>query len=80
MRLVDEIVDLERDIKKLSDEIVTMKREVRLRIQHLPTKYKLLMNLRYIECLEWDGVSEAIECSLSHTHKLHGQALKMVDQ
>ncbi len=77
-KLTIKILDLENEINKDIDELVDMKARARECFQLLEGKYNLIMELRYMECLEWREVARRSYYSEKHVHKIHGQALLLI--
>lgn len=69
-RLIDEETQLAKNILSVSDFI-----------DRIPgITYRTILNLRYVECLSWEGVTEKMEemgipYACRHVIRLHGKAL-----
>lgn len=47
-------------------------------ITKLPEREKLLMRLRYIDCLTWEEIAVSMNYTWQHMHRIHAQCLKDV--
>lgn len=74
------ITDLDRSINCEIDKLVELKESARMLFRKLDgdLRLKLIMELRYLECLDWRGVAERSGYNSRHVYKLHGQALAML--
>lgn len=74
------ITDLDRSINDEIDQLVELKDSARVLFCKLDgdLRLKLIMELRYLECLDWRGVAERSGYNSRHVYKLHGQALAML--
>lgn len=70
------IADMEIEIAKDIDELVDMKMQAKRVIDRLEGKYSLLMNLRYMECLDWNRVANIMKYSIDSVFRIHGEALE----
>ncbi len=43
-------------------------------------KIKRILELRYIDCFEWEFIAEKMGYSLRHTYRLHKKAINMVEE
>lgn len=73
-----QIVTLSEEINATIDQLVDLKDEVLKYIKQLDTKYQLVMELRYMECLNWTDVATISGYSAQHVYRLHGEALKIL--
>lgn len=74
------ITDLDRSINCDIDKLVELKESARVLFCKLDgdLRLKLIMELRYLECLDWRGVAERSGYNSRHVYKLHGQALAVL--
>lgn len=74
------ITDLDRSINDEIDRLVELKESARVLFCRLDgdLRLKLIMELRYLECLDWRDVAERSGYNSRHVYKLHGQALAML--
>lgn len=77
--LIVKLFDLEDEIKKDIDRLVDMKTVARISIDKLNGPYRLVMSMRYLECMKWKEIAYRLNYSLQAVYKIHGQALKMVE-
>lgn len=76
--LAVKIASLDNRINEEIDILVDKKEEARELFENLNNnlKLKMIMELRYLECMEWEEVSKVSYYSLRYVHKLHGQAME----
>ena len=73
---VARIVDAEEAISDTLQEIGHRLKEILAAIESVPDEMeKTVLTLRYIEGLDWIGISERIGYEISNTYILHGRAL-----
>lgn len=74
------ITDLDWSINYEIDKLVELKESARVLFCKLDgdLRLKLIMELRYLECLDWQGVAARSGYNSRHVYKLHGQALAML--
>ena len=77
--LIVKLIDLEDDITKDIDRLVDMKTLAKLSIDKLNGPYRLVMSMRYLECMKWKEIAYRLNYSVQAVYKIHGQALKMVE-
>ena len=76
-RTVEKIIALESKIDSEIDELVSVQTEIREVIDKVQNKdEKLLLRLRYVECLRWEEIAEKMSFSLRNLHLIHIKALK----
>lgn len=78
--MATKIMDMDRAINCEIDRLVDLKESARVFFCKLDgdLRLKLIMELRYLECLDWRGVAERSGYNPRHVYKLHGQALAML--
>lgn len=78
--MATKITDMDRAINREIDRLVDLKESARVLFCKLDgdLRLKLIMELRYLECLDWRGVAERSGYNSRHVYKLHGQALAML--
>ena len=78
---IDKIADLEKSVKDDLTELVKIKTEIEDIIKKVKeTKYRQLLELRYICNKKWEDVANAMYYSEGHVKNcLHSQALKKVE-
>lgn len=74
------ITDLDRSINDEIDKLVELKESARVLFCRLDwdLRLKLIMELRYLECLDWRGVAARSGYNPRHVYKLHGRALEIL--
>lgn len=77
--LIVKLIDLEDDITKDIDKLVDMKTLAKMSIDKLNGPYRLVMSMRYLECMKWKEIAYRLNYSVQAVYKIHGQALKMVE-
>ena len=77
--LIIKISDLEKDITKDVDRLVDIKAKAKKEIDKLDNPYRLVMSMRYLECLKWRDIAHHLGYSVQAVYKIHGQALKRVE-
>lgn len=77
--LIVKLIDLEDDITKDIDRLVDMKTIAKISIDKLNGPYRLVMSMRYLECMKWKEIAYRLNYSVQAVYKIHGQALKMVE-
>ncbi|WP_108830907.1 hypothetical protein [Aedoeadaptatus coli] len=78
--LATKITDLDRSINDEIDKLVELKESARVLFCRLDCdlRLKLIMELRYLECLDWRGVAARSGYNPRHVYKLHGRALEIL--
>lgn len=77
--LIIRIMDLEKEITKDIDDLIKEKQRAKLVIDKLDGPYRLVMSMRYLECMKWEEIAYRIGYSIQAVYKIHGQALKRVE-
>lgn len=77
--LIIKIIDLEKEITKDIDNLVNEKQRAKAIIDKLDGPYRLVMSMRYLECMKWEEIAYRIGYSIQAVYKIHGQALKRVE-
>lgn len=77
--LIIKIIDLEKEITKDIDNLVNEKQRAKTVIDRLDGPYRLVMSMRYLECMKWEEIAYRIGYSIQAVYKIHGQALKRVE-
>ena len=74
-------VDMEAEIDKLIDELISVKKKVISTIEKLysPTEYKIL-HLRYIQGISLTDIADSLNKEYSWVTTTHGRALKNVQK
>ncbi len=75
------LIDLSNEINEYIDRFIYLKREIQDTINGVgDMRYKLILELRYINNKSWDDVSRDIGFDKRYTMKLHGRALNEVNE
>lgn len=77
--LIIKIIDLEKEITKDIDSLIREKQRAKTVIDRLDGPYKVVMTMRYLECMKWEEIAYRIGYSIQAVYKIHGQALKRVE-
>lgn len=74
------IATLDQSIVEDIDLLVDLKEQARKLFRRLDgnLQLKLIMELRYLECLDWVNVAKRAGYNSRHVYKLHGQALAVL--
>ena len=74
--IICKIVDLEIKIQNQVDEFITLKNEIREKINKIQsTNEKLLLRLKYINFYTWEQICDEMELSIRTIHRIHSAAL-----
>ncbi len=75
------LVDLSHEINDDIDKLIDLRAEIKETINKVGDfRYKLVLEMRYINNKDWDEVSETLKYDTRYTMKLHGRALKVIDE
>lgn len=77
--LIIKMIDLEKEISKDIDKLIDEKKRAKAVIDKLDGPYRLVMTMRYLECMKWEEIAYRIGYSIQAVYKIHGQALKRVE-
>lgn len=77
--LIIRILDLEKEITKDIDNLICEKKKAKTVIDKLDGPYKVIMSMRYLECMKWEEIAYRLDYSIQGVYKIHGQALKRVE-
>lgn len=77
--IIIRIIDLEKEITKDIDKLINEKKRAKSVIDGLDGPYKLVMSMRYLECMKWEEIAYRLDYSIQAVYKIHGQALKRVE-
>ena len=77
--LIIKMIDLEKEISKDIDKLIDEKKRAKGIIDKLDGPYRLVMSMRYLECMKWEEIAYRIGYSIQAIYKIHGQALKRVE-
>lgn len=77
--LIIKILDLEKEVTKDIDNLIMKKKMAKTVINKLDGPYRLVMSMRYLECMKWEEIAYRLDYSIQAVYKIHGQALKRVE-
>ena len=73
------ILDMEAQIDKDVDKLVSLKNEIMGVIREVePVDCQMLLELRYLCFKTWEDIATALDCSVRNVHFLHSKALGLV--
>lgn len=72
------IVDLEQEINEDIDELVCMKQKAREEMNKATGIENIILEMRYLENMDWEEIAYRLNYSLPAVYKIHGQALKTI--
>lgn len=75
---VANIVNLENIINNDIDKLVELKLKAKSEFKKLDIVYRTVMELRYLECKDWEEISAVMAYSTQHIYRLHGEALERI--
>lgn len=76
--LIQKRIEIEDLIKLEIEEGYKEMKKIEDTIADLPEREKLLMRLRYINCLTWEEIAVSMNYTWQHMHRIHAQCLKDV--
>ncbi len=78
---IAKMIDLEEELKTDMDELIATKAEV-MRTVHMvrEPELQLLLEKRYLCHEKWDDIAADMGLSVQHVFRLHGEALKKVEE
>ena len=75
-----ELDELEEIVREQNSGLIEMQKEIHKAINSLKdSSHRRIMTKRYIDGLSWEEVCVSVNYSWKHTHRLHSQALSMVE-
>ena len=77
---VAKIGEIEEEIVRKLDELVTLKLEATGYINKLDVQENLLLDMRYIRGLEWKVIADEFCYEERNVHRLHSKALNRLDE
>ena len=78
---IAKMMDLEEELKTDMDELIAIKSEVMRAIRQVPDpEQQLLLEKRYLCYEKWEDISIDLGISVQHTFRLHGEALKKIEE
>lgn len=77
MKIIDKIIDLEKEINTDIDNLVDLKKEARKKINKLSdSRYIAVLTEYYINCKTWGQVAKDTGYDLRWVYRLHSKALQ----
>ena len=74
------MIDCAREATEKANEQMVMKREIEKTIESVgDDRLELLLVYRYIDGEQWEDITRLLDCSWSHTHRLHAIALEKIN-
>lgn len=74
------LMDLENEVNQDIDELIKLKAEIVETINQVDDPiYQLVLQMRYIDRKTWEEVAIGLGYDTRYTMKLHGRALKEID-
>jgi len=75
------IIDLSNEINKDIDTLVDLKKVIMKTINDIGDfRYRLILEMRYINNKDWTEIGNSMGYDTRYTMKLHGRALKEIDE
>lgn len=76
----DKIIDLQKEIEKDTDQMISLLHEIRTTINKIENAdEKLLISLRYLEFKNWTEIADKMGYAERHAKRIHGKALCSVE-
>ncbi|MGI5949719.1 sigma factor-like helix-turn-helix DNA-binding protein [Peptoniphilus sp.] len=76
--LILRIVDLETSLQKDIINLFRLKCKARTAISKVAGIERVVLEMRYLECMEWKEIAHRLNYSLRAVYKIHGQALEII--
>ena len=78
-KTIAEIIDLENEVSTDIGRLINLKREIKNIINQVQNeKYRILLELRYLNFLTWEQIAVNLNFSIQHTYRIHDKALKKI--
>ena len=75
------IIDLQRRTMVRREKVLAKREEIRSVIMLVPDpKLSRLLDLRYVEGMKWEEISQEMVIDLRYIYRLHGRALQEADK
>lgn len=79
--LAGKIADLKMEIMQDTEELLKKRREIRSAIKEVENlKYQTVLELRYLNGMDWDDIARSIRHEKRYTLKMHGWALQEIEK
>ena len=78
--IIIKIIDLENSIKRDMEKLVDEKKELMSIIDCIPNAgERIVLEKRYLCFMPWEDIATEMNYSIQHVFRIHGDALKKVD-
>jgi DNA-directed RNA polymerase specialized sigma subunit len=79
VRLIEKIVDLEREIDSEIDSLVTIREEILSAIEAVEDpRQQAVLNYRYLQNMKWQEIANALFADRTSVYRWHKQALEQI--
>ena len=79
--IIVKILMLENEINSDIDRLVDLKNEIHGVVRGIKNEeYRMIIEKRYLNCQRWDQIAAEMGFSVDNVYKLHGKALKEVEE
>ena len=76
--LIIKITDLENNINKDIDKLVSLKNKAMEEINKISGREGTVLEMRYLEGMDWDKIAYELDLSVDSIYRIHGEALKEI--
>jgi DNA-directed RNA polymerase specialized sigma subunit len=79
VRLIDKVVDLEREIDSEIDTLVSVHNDIRNAIESVEDpRQQAVLNYRYLQNMKWQEIANALFADRTSVYRWHKQALEQI--
>jgi len=79
IKYIDKIFEMEKKIEGEIEKLMALKEEISSTISEIGNpQLELILRERYVNCRNWETISESMGYSLVYLYKMHKQALTLV--
>ena len=80
-KIVSRIVDLQNEINDEIDQLIDLKRDMRLLIDSVPcTDCRVVLELRYLNYLKWRQIADSMSRGVRSVHYIHAKAIAFLEE
>lgn len=80
VRLIDKVVDLEREIDSEIDTLVSVHNDIRNTIEAVEDpRQQAVLNYRYLQNMKWQEIANALFADRTSVYRWHKQALEQIE-
>ena len=80
VRLIEKIVDLEREIDSEIDSLVTIREEILSAIKAVEDpRQQAVLNYRYLQNMKWQEIADKLFVERTSVYRWHKQALEQIE-